>query len=53
MWTEPARLTVAELAAMVGGLAAGELDMPITGVTSLTQAGPFDLGILVDSRYSQ
>jgi UDP-3-O-[3-hydroxymyristoyl] glucosamine N-acyltransferase len=52
MWTAPARLTLAELAAMVGGRAAGELDMPITGVTSLTQAGPSDLGLLVDSRYS-
>jgi UDP-3-O-[3-hydroxymyristoyl] glucosamine N-acyltransferase len=52
MWTEPARLTLAELAAMVGGRATGDLDMPITGVTSLTQAGPSDLGLLVDSRYS-
>ncbi len=52
MFPEPARLTLAELAAMVGGRAAGDLDMPITGVTSLTQAGPSDLGLLVDSRYS-
>ena len=52
MLPEPARLTLAELAAMVGGRAAGDLDKPITGVTSLTQAGPSDLGLLVDSRYS-
>ena len=52
MFPEPARLTLAELAAMVGGRAAGDLDTPITGVTSLTQAGPSDLGLLVDSRYS-
>jgi UDP-3-O-[3-hydroxymyristoyl] glucosamine N-acyltransferase len=37
---------------MVGGRAAGDIDKPITGVTSLTQAGPSDLGLLVDSRYS-
>ena len=53
MFAEPARLTLAELAAMVGGRAAGDLDKPITGVTSLTQAGPSDLGILVDSCYSR
>ena len=53
MFPQPARLTLAELAAMVGGRAAGDLDMPITGVTSLTQAGPSDLGLLVDSRYSR
>ncbi len=52
MFPEPARLTLAELAILVGGRAAGDLDMPITGVTSLTQAGPSDLGLLVDSRYS-
>ena len=52
MWIEPARLTLAELAAMVGGRAAGDVDKPISGVTSLTQAGPSDLGLLVDSRYS-
>ena len=52
MFPESARLTLAELAALVGGRAAGDLDMPITGVTSLTQAGPSDLGLLVDSRYS-
>ncbi len=46
------RLTLVELAAMVGGRAAGDLDKPITGVTSLAQAGPTDLGLLVDSRYS-
>ena len=40
----PARLTLAELAAMVGGRAAGDVDKPISGVTSLTQAGPSDLG---------
>lgn len=53
MFPEPARLTLVELAALVGGRAAGDLDKRITGVTSLTQAGPFDLGVLVDSRYSQ
>ncbi len=52
MLPEPARLTLAELAVMVGGRAAGDLDKPITGVTSLTQAGPTDLGLLVDARYS-
>ncbi len=59
MFPEPARLrsggtrlTLVELAAMVGGRAAGDLDKPITGVTSLAQAGPSDLGLLVDSRYS-
>ena len=52
MFPEPARLTLAELAAMVGGRATGDLDRPITGVTSLTRAGPCDLGLLVDSRYS-
>ena len=52
MLPEPARLTLAELAAMVGGRAAGDLDKSITGVTSLTQAGPSDLGLLVDPRYS-
>ncbi len=46
------RLTLVELAAMVGGRAAGDLDKSITGVTSLAQAGPTDLGLLVDSRYS-
>ncbi len=46
------QLTLVELAAMVGGRAAGDLDKPITGVTSLVQAGPTDLGLLVDSRYS-
>ena len=53
MFPEPARLTLAELAAMVGGRAAGDIDKPISGVTSLTQAGPSDLGLLVDSRYSR
>ena len=52
MFPEPARLTLAELAAMVGGRATGDLDKPLTGVTSLAQAGPSDLGLLVDSRYS-
>ena len=52
MFSEPVRLSLVELAAMVGGRAAGELDKPITGVTSLAQAGPSDLGLLVDSRYS-
>jgi UDP-3-O-[3-hydroxymyristoyl] glucosamine N-acyltransferase len=52
MFPEPARLTLVELAAMVGGRAAGDLHVPITGVTSLTQAGPSDLGLLVDARYS-
>ena len=52
MFPEPPRLTLVELAAMVGGRAAGDLDKPITGVTSLAQAGPADLGLLVDSRYS-
>ena len=52
MFPEPARLTLAELAAMIGGRAVGDLDKPISGVTSLTQAGPSDLGLLVDSRYS-
>ncbi len=46
------RLTLVELAAMVGGRAAGDLDGPITGVSSLAQAGPGDIGLLVDSRYS-
>ena len=46
------RLTLVELAAMVGGRAVGDLDRPITGVTSLAQAGPGDLGLLVDPRYS-
>ena len=46
------RLTLVELAAMVGGRAAGDLDRPITGVNSLAQAGPGDIGLLVDSRYS-
>ena len=49
MFPEPARLTLAELAAMVGGRAAGDVDKLISGVTSLTQAGPSDLGLLVDS----
>ncbi len=53
MLPEPARLTLAELATMVGGRAAGDLDTPIAGVTSLTQAGPSDLGLLVDPRYTQ
>jgi len=52
MFPEPARLTLAELAAMIGGRAVGDVDKPISGVTSLTQAGPSDLGLLVDSRYS-
>ena len=52
MFSEPVRLSLVELAAMVGGRAAGDLDNPITGVTSLAQAGPSDLGLLVDSRYS-
>ena len=52
MLPEPARLTLAELAALVGGRAAGDLDRPITGVTSLARAGPGDIGLLVDSRYS-
>ena len=52
MFSEPARLTLVELAAMVGGRAAGDLGKPITGVTSLARAGPSDLGLLVDSRYS-
>ncbi len=52
MVPEPARLTHRELAAMVGGRAAGDVDKPISGVTSLTQAGPSDLGLLVDGRYS-
>ena len=59
MFPEPARpksgdtrFTLVELAAMVGGRAVGDLDKPITGVTSLAQAGPSDLGLLVDSRYS-
>ncbi len=53
MFPEPARLTLAELAAMVGGRAAGDIEKPISGITSLTQAGPSDLGLLVDSRYSR
>lgn len=53
MSPEPARLTLTELAAMVGGRAAGDVDRAISGVTSLTQAGPSDLGLLVDSRYSR
>jgi UDP-3-O-[3-hydroxymyristoyl] glucosamine N-acyltransferase len=53
MFSEPERLTLSELAAMVGGRAAGDIDKPITGVTSLAHAGPSDLGLLVDSRYSQ
>jgi UDP-3-O-[3-hydroxymyristoyl] glucosamine N-acyltransferase len=60
MFPEPAgldsgdtRLTLVELAALVGGRAAGDLDRQITGVTSLAQAGPSDLGLLVDSRYSR
>ena len=52
MVPEPARLTLADLAAMVGGRAVGDLDKAITGVTSLAQAGPSDLGLLVDARYS-
>ena len=46
-------LTLVELAAMVGGRAEGDLDKHIAGVTSLAQAGPSDLGLLVDSRYSR
>ena len=52
MFPEPARLTLAELAARVGGRAAGDVDKPISGVTSLTHAGPSDLGLLGDGRYS-
>lgn len=60
MFHEPARLesdgtrlTLVELAALVGGRAAGDLDKHITGVTSLAHAGPTELGLLVDSRYSR
>ena len=51
MVPEPARLTLADLATMVGGRAAGDIDKPIAGVTSLAKAGPSDLGLLIDSRY--
>jgi UDP-3-O-[3-hydroxymyristoyl] glucosamine N-acyltransferase len=53
MVPEPARLTLADLATMVGGRAVGDVDKEISGVASLEKAGPSDLGLLVDSGYSR
>jgi UDP-3-O-[3-hydroxymyristoyl] glucosamine N-acyltransferase len=53
MVPEPARLTLAYLATMVGGRAVGDVDKEISGVASLEKAGPSDLGLLVDSGYSR
>jgi len=53
MAAEPARLTLSDLAKLVGGRAAGDVETPILGVTSLAKAGPGDLGLLIDSRYSR
>ena len=51
MVPEPPRLTLADVATMVGGRAVGDVDIEISGLASLSKAGPSDLGLLVDSRY--
>ncbi len=53
MVPEPERLTLSDLAGLVGGRAAGDVETTISGVTSLAKAGPADLGLLIDSRYSR
>ena len=53
MVPEPARLTLSDLATLVGGRAGGDIETPISGVASLANAGPADLGLLIDSRYSR
>ena len=53
MVPEPSRLTLADVATMVGGRAVGDVDKEISGVASLAKAGPSDLGLLIDSLYSR
>ncbi len=51
MRAEPGRFTLLELAALIGGRAAGDVQLCVTGVASLDDAGPSELGFLADPRY--
>ena len=43
--------TLADLASLVGGRAEGDVELSITGIATLAQAGPDELGLLADGRY--
>jgi UDP-3-O-[3-hydroxymyristoyl] glucosamine N-acyltransferase len=47
----PVGHTLGDLAALVGGRAVGDADLPIRGVSTLEQAGPTDLGLLADPGF--
>lgn len=47
----PTPMTVAEIAALVGGTASGALDQRITGVSTLAEAGESDAAFLENPKY--
>jgi UDP-3-O-[3-hydroxymyristoyl] glucosamine N-acyltransferase len=51
MKTLPKPMTVAEIAALVGGTASGALDQRITGVSTLAEAGANDAAFLENAKY--
>jgi len=44
--------TIREIAALVGGIAEGDLDAPISDVKPLAEAGPQDVSFLANARYA-
>ena len=51
MTAEPEGPTLAELAALIGGRAAGDVEMRVTGVATLDNASPSELGLLTARKY--
>lgn len=51
MTAEPGGLTLLELAALIGGRAIGDVELCVTGVANLNDAGPSELGFLADRKY--
>jgi UDP-3-O-[3-hydroxymyristoyl] glucosamine N-acyltransferase len=49
----PHRLTVREIATLVGGQVEGPADAALTGIAPLDRAGPADLSFLASGRYLQ
>ncbi len=51
MAVAPVGRTLADLAALVGGRAVGDGELSLTGIATLLQAGPRELGLLAEREY--